>query len=105
MGTVRLNTPLCRVVRDGMDDLEVQTINPDLVLWDRTRYRHKWPPINEAPMLWMTFITWAGARRLGAIPEDYTYERWETDVIEVEVLNADTDDETGLPTLPGVAPG
>jgi hypothetical protein len=105
MGDIRLNTPLCRVVRADYDDMEVQTINPDMVLWDRTRYRHKWPPVQDAPMLWMTFISWAGARRLGLIPLDFTYETWEADVIEIEILNAGEDDETGIPTLPGPAPG
>jgi len=85
--------------------LEIQTINPDMVLWDRTRYKHKWPPVQDAPMLWTTFITWAGARRLGMIPADYTYETWESEVIAIEILNAGEDDETGIPTLPGPAPG
>lgn len=98
MGDVRLNTPFVRVVRDDFDPLEIQTTNADLVLWDRTRYKHKWPGVADAPFLWLTFISWAAARRQGAIPGDLAYERWETQVLEVEALNVGDDDETGNPT-------
>lgn len=105
MGEIRLQTPHCLIIREGYDDLDIQTSNPDLVLWDRTRYKHKWPPLTDAPMLWSTFISWAAARRTGAIPSDYTYEKWETETLEVRILNAEDDDETGSPILPGPAPG
>jgi len=97
------------VRREGYDDLEVQTANPDLVLWDRTRVKHRWPKFDEAPFMWLTFLSWAAARRTGAIEASYTYERWETDVLEVEDANeaekraaGETVDpgELGLPTLP-----
>ena len=104
MGQIRLNTPCIRVVRDGVPDIELQTINPDLVNWDRTRYRHKWPPTDEAPMLWVTFIAWSAARRTGAIPPDHTYESWESEVLAAEVVT-DEEDETGTPTTPGPVPG
>lgn len=111
MGNVRLTSPLVRVVRDGFDDLDVQTTNADLVLWDMTRIKHKWPKFEEAPFLWLTFISWAAARRTGAIPQDYTFERWRADVLEVTDTNAeadpddDADDGVGLPTPPGHEPG
>lgn len=105
MGEMRLQTPRCLIIRDGYDDLEVQTVNPDLVLWDRTRFKHKWPTVTDAPILWTTFITWAAARRTGAIPPDYTYEKWEAETLEVRILDMDEDDETGSPTLPGPEPG
>jgi hypothetical protein len=102
MGDVRLNTPRLRIVRDGVEDLEVQTTNADLVLWDRTRTRHKWPQVSDAPFLWLTFVGWAAARRTGAIPAEYRYEAWESDVLEVETLTDPDDDEdpVGRPTLP-----
>lgn len=101
MGDVRLNTPRLRVVREGQDDLEVQTTNADLVNWDRTRMRHKWPKVSEAPFLWLTFIAWSAARRVGAITAEHRYESWENDVLEIETLTEDgEDDETGRPTQP-----
>lgn len=105
MGEIRLQTPRCLCIRDGYDDLEIQTANPDMVLWDRTRFKHKWPPVADAPILWATFITWAGARRTGAITPEYTYETWEAETLEVRILNVEDDDETGIPTLPGPVPG
>jgi hypothetical protein len=101
MGDVRLNTPRVRVVRDGVDDIELQTTNADLVLWDRTRLRHKWPQVSDAPFLWLTFIAWAAARRTGAITPDHRYEAWEVEVLEVETLTDDEgEDEGGRPTDP-----
>lgn len=105
MGEVRLNTPRVRVVREAIDDIEVQTTNADMVLWDRTRFKHKWPPVGDAPILWITFVAWAAARRTGAIDNEYVYERWETDVLECQILNPPEDDENGRPTLPGHTPG
>jgi hypothetical protein len=105
MGEVRLQTPRAVVIRDGYDDIEVQTTNADMVLWDRTRYKHKWPPVTDAPILWTTFISWAAARRTGAIPPDHTYEKWESETLEVRILNAGEDDENGSPTMPGPVPG
>lgn len=101
MGDVRLTTPRLRVVRDGLDDVEVQTTNADLVLWDKTRFRHKWPTVQEAPFLWMTFIAWAALRRTGAIAQDAKYEPFEAQTLEVEVLNDEEEEpvsEYGRPT-------
>lgn len=105
MGDVRLTSPRVRVVREGFDDLDVQTANPDLVLWDMTRTKHRWPKFDDAPFLWLTFISWAGARRLGAIPGDYTFERWRDEVLDVADLSSEDADDDGTPTLPGPEPG
>lgn len=102
----KLNTPLVKVVRESEPDktLEVQTTNVDLVLWDRTRIKHKWPKFEDAPFLWMTFISWAGARRSGLIGLDVTYEQWERDVLQADASDdVDDDDETGAPFPNGVA--
>jgi hypothetical protein len=110
VGDIRLTSPRVRVIRDGTEPLEVQTANPDLVLWDRTRVKHRWPKFDEAPFLWLTFLSWAAARRTGAIPGDYTFERWEADVLDVSDVGQDDtteDDPDGLgrPTVPGPDPG
>jgi hypothetical protein len=109
MGDIRLTSPRVIVLRDGYDPLEIQTANPDLILWDRTRIKHRWPKFDEAPFLWLTFLAWAAARRTGAIPTDMTWDRWEAEVMEVtdaNQLDADAEpDELGSPTEPGHAPG
>jgi len=105
MGDVKLTSPHVRVVREGQDPLEIQTANPDLVLWDMTRVKHRWPKFDEAPFLWLTFVSWAAARRTGAISPDVTWERWSADVLDVGDISTDEAGELGSPTLPGPEPG
>jgi len=99
MGDVKLSNPRVRVVRDGQPDLELQTTNADLVLWDLTRPKQRpvWPAFNEAPFLWLTFISWAAARRTGAIEPAVTFERWREQVLDVASVDDDSDtDDSGL---------
>jgi hypothetical protein len=101
MGEVKLSCPRVVVIREGLPDLEVQTTNADMVRWDLTRPKQRppWPAFNEAPMLWMTFLAWAAARRIGAIEQSVTWERWSAEVLEVRPVQ-DPDDEaagTGAP--------
>ena len=106
MANMRLGTPKVRVIRASTEDdkpLEIQTANPDLVMWDRTRIKHKWPKFEDAPFLWMTFISWAAARRSGLITPDISYEAWERDVLSVEAVDAEDDDESDAPFPEGVA--
>ena len=97
MGDVKLSSPRCRVVRDGLPDLEVQTTNADMVLWDLTRPKQRppWPKADEAPILWATFIAWAAARRTGAIEASYTWDIWRVEVLEVEPQTDPDDDDAG----------
>lgn len=105
MGDSKLSSPNVRVTREGFDPLEIQTANPDLVLWDMTRTKHRWPKFDEAPFLWLTFISWAAARRTGAIPTDYSFDRWRDDVLDVADVGSDEGDELGDPIQPGQEPG
>ena len=104
MGDVRLKSPRVLVIRDGHEPIELQTDNRDLVLWDMTRARHKWPKLDEAPFVWLTFISWAAARRTGAIEPDRTYERWRDETLGVEALDDDEVGDDGRPTQAGHEP-
>lgn len=112
MGDVRLSTPRLVIKREHQDDVEVQTTNADLVLWDKTRFKHKWPKVDEAPFLWLTFLGWAAMRRTGAIPPDHRYEQFEVETLEVEALSDDDErdgdgepaSEYGRPTPAGPEP-
>ena len=107
MGDIKLTSPRVTVIRDGHEPLEIQTANPDLILWDRTRIKHRWPSFQDAPFLWLTFISWAAARRTGAIPGDLRYETWESSVLQVaDQSEADggASDELGAPFLPEAGP-
>lgn len=95
----KLTTPRVLVTRESNPDkqLEVQCTNADLVLWDMTRPKHKWPKFEDAPFLWLTFISWAGARRSALIEPTHTFEAWRDDVLEVTAVDPDADDEGGAP--------
>ena len=108
MADYTITSPRLQVLRGSLDApevIEVQTLNPDLILWDRTRARHKWPEVKDAPFLWLTFISWAACRREGRIDRSVTYEEWEASTLNVS--NVEDDDEGGPvdPTHPGPEPG
>jgi hypothetical protein len=108
MADYTITSPRLQVLRGSLDApevLEVQTLNPDLILWDRTRAKHKWPDIQSAPFLWLTFLAWAACRREGRIPRDLTWDEWEATTLNVANLNADDDDDAADPTRPGPGPG
>lgn len=112
MADFKLTSPRLRVVRGSLEApeiLEVQTLNPDLIAWDMTRGKHRWPELKDAPFKWLTFIAWHACRREGSIPADLTYEAWEASTLAVENLTDDDEegDNGGVtdPTLPGLAPG
>jgi hypothetical protein len=101
--TTKLASPKVRVTLEGRaDPFELQTINADLVLWDRTAFKHKWPKFDDAPFLWLTFLSWSAARRTGEIGTDLTYEKWEASVQSVEAVDTEADD--AIPTSTGPAP-
>jgi hypothetical protein len=76
--------------------LELQATNQDLLLWDKTRAKHRWPKFEDAPFIWMTFLAWSAARRTGVIPPETKYEAWEADVLEI---TSEDNEEGGNPTL------
>lgn len=90
----KLFAPKLRVVwpadNDGDDpkEIEVQTTNQDLVLWDRTRATHKWPNFSDAIFLWWSFCAWAAMRRQGLIPVEMKYEEFEKVALSVEMADA-----------------
>jgi len=105
MGDVKLTSPRVKVIREGHEPLEIQTDNRDLVLWDRTRVKHRWLKFDEAAFLWLTFLSWSAARRTGAIDPAYTFEKWEAEVLDVAAVDEEDVTELGLPIQPGLEPG
>lgn len=106
MGDVRLSSPRVQVVRDGHEPLEVQTDNRDMVRWEMTRAKQRppWPKFDEAPIKWLTFLSWSAATRAG-LTED-GYEKWESVTLGVKSLDSDdmTGDEDGRPFAEEAAP-
>lgn len=107
--TPKLTSPLLAVTLDDGTVLQEQTANPDMVRWERTRAKHKWPPATESPITWLTFLAWAALRRESAIPDELTWETFSDGrCIGVTNLDADDDDQEdgpGRPTPPGPGPG
>ena len=67
----RIRVALEQPATDELLEIDLQTDNRDLVLWDATRARRNWPKGPDAPMLWMTFLAWAALHRTGEISEDF----------------------------------
>jgi hypothetical protein len=63
--------------------------NPTLVAWDRARVSMNWPKLDEAPFLWMTWISWHHMKATGLIPAETKYEVFERDLC---VAVGDTDE-------------
>lgn len=98
MADFKLASPHLRVLRGSIEApevLELQCLNPDLVAFDRTRVKHKWPTPQDAPFVFLTFISWHAARRESRIPTDLTYEVWESSTLDVQNMGADEEDEEG----------
>ena len=74
MADVKLSTPRLRVVLADGTDREVQCTNADMVRFDLTRSKQKWPGAQDAPFLWLTFVAWAALRRTGVIEQSLGYE-------------------------------
>lgn len=112
MADFKLSSPRVRIVRGAIDApevIEVQTLTPDLILWDMTYLKHRWPSFKDAPIKWLTFIAWAACRREGRIPADLSPEAWEASALDVSVIDDDEADEDAEgatdPTPPGLGPG
>lgn len=112
---LRLTSPRIRVVLQSDTDGDeigsriLQSTNPDMILWERTRAKHKWPSFDESPITWLTFLAWAAARRTKVIPLTVTWEAWQADCLDVSSPDDEDDDDdgdgVGRPTLPGPDPG
>lgn len=109
MADYRITAPRVRVLRGSIDApevLELQTLNPDLIAWDMTRAKHRWPTIDDAPIKWATFVAWHAARREGRIPADLTYEAWEATTLDVApITDGDEGDGSVDPTPADPVPG
>ena len=49
----------------------VSTDNRDAVRWELTRNQRNWPAGQDAPLLWLTFLAWAAAKRTGLTDLDF----------------------------------
>jgi hypothetical protein len=106
MADYTISSPRLQVLRGSLDApevIEIQTLNPDLIAWDMTRAKHRWPEVKDAPFLWLTFISWHAARREGVIPPDLTYEQWQASTLNVTSLGGEGDEAEEVDPIHGAA--
>jgi hypothetical protein len=73
---MKLSNPRVAVIMVDGSEWEAQTLNIDLVKWERTAAKHKWPDFREAPLTWMTFLAWSAGQRGGQIASTVTWEQF-----------------------------
>ena len=74
----KLSNPRVHVVMVDGSEWDVQTSNPDLMAYERTAAKHKWPDFQTVPVTWMTFLAWSAGRRAGLIDAGMTWEVFST---------------------------
>jgi hypothetical protein len=78
-----LSTPKLYVIPAEGEPYVIQATTSDLVAYDITAYKHKWPPMQAAPFLWLSFLAWHASRRTGLIDQAMTYEAFRDTTPEV----------------------
>lgn len=108
--TPRLDTPRVMVTMTDGRALDVQTENPDMVFFDLERARKKWPGLQDAPFLWLSFLAYSKLKRSGELGTPVPpFDAWFLETVSVVNLDADgnpaTESESADPTQPVAAPG
>lgn len=99
MGT-SFNNPRVHVVMVDGAEWEAQTLNPDLLRYERTAVKYKWPGPSVSPVTWLTFMAWSAGQREGHLPASVTWEQFSRELC-AEVTNPDKGDGTPVdPTGP-----
>lgn len=101
MSDVRLTTPRLTVYPPEGEPYTVQVINQDMVAYETTAYRHKWPPMEKAPISWLSFLAWHAARRTGRIDGAKGYDTFRDEVLSVAAEDDEGDADDVDPTEPG----
>lgn len=102
----KLTNPRCHVVMMDGSEWDAQTMNPDLLAFERTATKHKWPSPADSPVQWLTFIAWRAGLREGHIPPSMTWEAFSTsECMEVSNPEGRAGNTPVVPTLPEVGTG
>ncbi len=87
----RIASPRLAVVLEKPDrtlvEIITQTDNRDAVRWDMTRGRKNWPSMQDAPLLWMTFLAWSALARSGDFTG--TFEQFNDVALSLRGVDAD----------------
>lgn len=75
--------PLVHVIMADGAEFDVQTLNPDILRFERNQAKYKWPGPSQAPLTWTTYIAYAALQREGLIPASVTWDEFRVDCLEV----------------------
>lgn len=95
----KYSNPRVHVVMMDGAEWDAQTLNPDLLRFERTAARHKWTAPGVSPVTWLTFLAWSAGLREGHIPSSMTWESFSQSEC-AEVTNPDNQDDSVDPTSP-----
>ena len=74
--TPALINPIVHVIMSDGAEWDVQTLNADMLRWEDTAAKHKWPSFTDVPQKWTTFLGWRASIREGHIPQDLKWEEF-----------------------------
>ena len=98
--------PLVHVIMADGAEWEAQTDNRDVLRWESTAPKHKWPVSpGDSPMKWLTFLAWRAGLREGCIPQDLLWEEFSENGPRVALQVSNPADVPVDPTPPGAGTG
>ena len=98
-----LKNPRIHVIMADGGEWDVQTLNPDILKYEDTALKHKWPQMTEAPQKWTTFLGWRASIREGHIPQDLKWEEFAENGprLALSVFVSDTEPVDPTQSAPG----
>ena len=91
-----LKNPRVHVIMADGGEWDAQTLNPDLLRYERTAGKNGWAPAQKSPVQWLTFVAWRAGLREGHLPKDMTWERFS----EEECLEVSNPGQVTAPPIP-----
>lgn len=104
--TPRLDTPHVLVTMADGREFDVKTENPDMVFFDLERARRKWPSLQEAPFLWLSYLAYSKLKRTGQLGATAPhFDTWILETSAVSNLDADGQQSAELESVSPIPPG
>jgi hypothetical protein len=82
-GKPAFKNPNVHVIMEDGAEWDVQTLNPDILKYERNQAKYKWPGPSQSPLTWMTFIAWAASQREGLLPATVGWDVFQETCLEV----------------------
>jgi hypothetical protein len=95
-----LKNPRVHIIMADGAEWDVQTLNADIIRYEDTALKHKWPTMTQSPQRWTTFLGYRASIREGLIPQDLRWEEFFENGPRVAVSVFVSDDVPVDPTPP-----